>query len=81
MAYIPNYIAIIFFIFQAQCCLWKASCGLCCFCLPPINESTGTRIMYTLFFVVGFLIACFMLSPNFEQAVMENVRNTFNDFE
>jgi hypothetical protein len=29
--------------------------------------------MYTLFFVVGFLIACFMLSSNFEQAVMENV--------
>lgn len=63
---------------QAQCCLWKASCGLCCFCLPPINESTGTRIMYTLFFVVGFLIACFMLSPNFEQAIMENITG-FNE--
>ncbi|XP_063432588.1 probable serine incorporator [Mytilus trossulus] len=58
---------------QAQCCFWKASCGLCCFCLPPINESTTTRIMYTIFFVIGFLVACFMLSPNFENAIMENI--------
>ncbi|XP_052099655.1 serine incorporator 5-like [Mytilus californianus] len=58
---------------QAQCCFWKASCGLCCFCLPPINESTTTRIMYTILFVIGFLVACFMLSPNFEHAIMENI--------
>ncbi|XP_061171957.1 serine incorporator 5-like [Saccostrea echinata] len=56
-----------------RCWCGPASCGLCCRCLPQINESTGTRFMYTLFLVIGFVVASLMLSPQLEQAFIDNV--------
>nr|XP_022329381.1 serine incorporator 5-like [Crassostrea virginica] len=58
---------------QVKCWLGPASCGLCCRCLPQINESTGTRFMYTLFLVIGFVVASLMLSPQLEQTFIDNV--------
>ncbi|WAR01056.1 SERIC-like protein [Mya arenaria] len=45
------------------CCCGPASCGLCCSPCKPINESTGTRLMYMICLLIGFLTACLMLSP------------------
>ena len=63
--------------FQVKCWLGPASCGLCCRCLPQINESTGTRFMYTLFLVIGFVVASLMLSPQLEQTFIDNVSTMF----
>jgi len=38
-----------------------------------MNESTGTRIMYVVFLVLGLLAACVMLSPQLEKHLVENV--------
>lgn len=62
---------------QVKCWLGPASCGLCCRCLPQINESTGTRFMYTLFLVIGFVVASLMLSPQLEQTFIDNVSIMF----
>ncbi|KAL8565240.1 hypothetical protein ACOMHN_001138 [Nucella lapillus] len=48
---------------QLACCCGPASCALCCGCVPAIKESTGTRMMYTLFLSLGFVLQCLMLSP------------------
>ena len=58
---------------QLACCCGPASCGLCCSCLPPIRESTGTRTMYTLFLTLGFLLQCLMLVPQAQEFLAENV--------
>ncbi|KAH3839157.1 serine incorporator 5-like [Dreissena polymorpha] len=55
------------------CCCGPASCGLCCRPCKPINESTGTRMMYTIFLLLGFLMACLMLSPQLEEELIEHV--------
>ncbi|XP_056022788.1 serine incorporator 5-like [Ostrea edulis] len=58
---------------QMRCWCGPASCGLCCRFLPQINESTGTRCMYTVFLVIGFALAALMLSPQLEDAFIESV--------
>ncbi|XP_046543044.1 serine incorporator 5-like isoform X1 [Haliotis rubra] len=63
---------------QVACCCGPASCALCCKCLPKINESTGSRIMYTIFFILVFVVACLMLSPQLEEVFRERVP-AFND--
>lgn len=58
---------------QIRCWCGPASCGLCCRFLPQINESTATRFMYTLMLIIGFVMASLMLSPQLEQAFIDNV--------
>ncbi|KAK6179900.1 hypothetical protein SNE40_012151 [Patella caerulea] len=57
---------------QLACCCGPASCSLCCSCLPPVKESTGTRIMYTVFLVLAFTIACLMLSPELHDVIQQS---------
>ncbi|KAL4227583.1 Serine incorporator 5 [Mactra antiquata] len=63
---------------QLGCCCGPASCGLCCRGCRPINESTGSRVMYTIFLVLGLLTCCLMLSPQLEQHLTLNVKG-FNE--
>ncbi|XP_060072151.1 serine incorporator 5-like [Ylistrum balloti] len=58
---------------QLKCWCGPASCGLCCRKCPPVTESTGTRIMYSIYLVTGFIIACLMLSPQIKNLVIDNV--------
>ncbi|KAL3866361.1 hypothetical protein ACJMK2_043666, partial [Sinanodonta woodiana] len=60
------------------CWCGPSSCGLCCRGCKPINESTGTRIMYTLLTVLTFVVACLMLSPHFHDVLLQNVSG-FNE--
>ncbi|RUS79436.1 hypothetical protein EGW08_012813, partial [Elysia chlorotica] len=59
--------------FQIACCCGPASCALCCKSLPPINESTGTRAVYIVFFTFSFLVQCVMLVPGLKTFVEEFV--------
>ncbi|XP_076444039.1 serine incorporator 5-like [Babylonia areolata] len=58
---------------QLACCCGPASCGLCCSCLPPIRESTGTRTMYTLLLTLGFIVQCLMLVPQAQEFLAEQI--------
>ncbi|KAL8622783.1 hypothetical protein ACOMHN_026904 [Nucella lapillus] len=58
---------------QLACWCGPASCGLCCSCLPPVRESTGTRTMYTLLLTLGFLLQCFMLVPQVPEFLTQNI--------
>ncbi|ESO88172.1 hypothetical protein LOTGIDRAFT_165915 [Lottia gigantea] len=60
---------------ELACCCGPASCSLCCKGLPAINESTGTRIMYTLFLVVAISISCLMLSPQLHDVIIQSGLN------
>ncbi|XP_033750547.1 uncharacterized protein LOC117334838 [Pecten maximus] len=58
---------------QLKCWCGPASCGLCCRKCPPVTESTGTRIMYSIYLVTGFIIACLMLSPKIQTFITDNI--------
>ncbi|XP_013378734.1 serine incorporator 5 [Lingula anatina] len=58
---------------QVACCCGSVACSLCCACCPSINESTSTRIMYTLFYILGTLIAVLMLTPQIQEELVENM--------
>ncbi|XP_005096899.1 probable serine incorporator [Aplysia californica] len=57
---------------QLACCCGPASCALCCGFLPPINESTGTRVMYTGLLTFTFILQCLMLVPQLREFVQDN---------
>uniref|UniRef100_UPI00358E6C9F serine incorporator 5-like n=1 Tax=Myxine glutinosa TaxID=7769 RepID=UPI00358E6C9F len=61
------------FLSQLLCCCGPAPCSLCCGFLPAIRTSTGTRIMYTLFHILGTAVCCVMLSPSVSEALKKNV--------
>ncbi|CAM1295097.1 SERINC5 (predicted) [Pycnogonum litorale] len=56
---------------QVRCCCGSRACRLCCRCCPTIKESTSTRLMYTLFLVLGIALMCLMLSTNFQSLILE----------
>ncbi|XP_059171529.1 probable serine incorporator [Physella acuta] len=58
---------------QLACCCGPASCALCCGCLPTINESTGTRLMYSLLLTFIFLIQCVMQAADLQKLIEEHV--------
>ncbi|XP_032824553.1 serine incorporator 5-like [Petromyzon marinus] len=58
---------------QLACCCGPAACSLCCSCCPGIKTSTGTRIMYTLYHVLGTAACCLMLSPTVSEFLKEHV--------
>lgn len=58
---------------QFGCLFGPASCGLCCGVCKPINESTGTRLMYTTLLLLGILACCLMLSPQIHSHITNNV--------
>ncbi|CAG5130492.1 unnamed protein product, partial [Candidula unifasciata] len=60
---------------QFACCCGPASCALCCSCLPPVNESTSTRGMYTILLTFIFIIQCLTLIPDLQNLLEEHVVN------
>uniref|UniRef100_A0A8B9FNQ5 Serine incorporator 5 n=1 Tax=Amazona collaria TaxID=241587 RepID=A0A8B9FNQ5_9PSIT len=47
---------------QLACCCGIAACSLCCKCCPKIKQSTSTRFMYALYFMLVTIICCVMMS-------------------
>ncbi|XP_049619803.1 serine incorporator 5 [Syngnathus scovelli] len=57
---------------QLACCCGSAACSCCCQCCPKIKQSTATRIMYTLFFLLVTIVCVIMMSPTVEEE-MKNI--------
>uniref|UniRef100_I3K817 Serine incorporator 5 n=1 Tax=Oreochromis niloticus TaxID=8128 RepID=I3K817_ORENI len=55
------------------CCCGSAACSCCCNCCPKIKQSTGTRVMYALYFLLVTVLCAIMMSPTVEQALKENI--------
>ncbi|XP_056397554.1 serine incorporator 5 isoform X1 [Hyla sarda] len=49
---------------QVACCCGAAACALCCTCCPTIKQSTSTRIMYALFFILVTIVCAVMMSTS-----------------
>lgn len=58
---------------QLACCCGSAACSLCCGCCPKIKQSTSTRFMYALFFMLVTVTCVIMMSPTVETAMREHV--------
>uniref|UniRef100_A0A4W3K3L1 Serine incorporator 5 n=1 Tax=Callorhinchus milii TaxID=7868 RepID=A0A4W3K3L1_CALMI len=61
------------FFHQLACCCGSASCSLCCSCCPMIKTSTGTRVMYALYHILGTIVCCLMLSPTVAEGLKEHI--------
>ena len=59
-----------------SCLLGSKSCHLCCQCLPTIKESTGTKIMYTIFLIIVTAAASALNFEPFKEWLHE-----FEEFE
>lgn len=58
---------------QLACCCGSAACSLCCGCCPKIKQSTSTRFMYALFFMLVTVTCVIMMSPTVETAIREHI--------
>ncbi|XP_057209881.1 serine incorporator 5 [Triplophysa rosa] len=58
---------------QLACCCGSAACALCCSCCPKIKQSTSTRFMYALFFILVTVTCVIMMSPTAEQKMREHI--------
>ncbi|XP_018592360.1 serine incorporator 5-like [Scleropages formosus] len=58
---------------QLACCCGPAPCTLCCDSCPKIKQSTGTRFMYTLYFLLVTAVCMVMMSPTMEKVMRENI--------
>ncbi|KAM9393511.1 serine incorporator 5 [Pholidichthys leucotaenia] len=54
---------------QLACCCGSAACSCCCNCCPKIKQSTGTRIMYALYFLLVTIVCVIMMSPTVEDQI------------
>ncbi|KPP74219.1 serine incorporator 5-like [Scleropages formosus] len=55
------------------CCCGSAACSLCCSCCPKIRQSTGTRVMYALFFLLVTVVCVIMMSPTVEMEMRDRI--------
>ncbi|KAF3850906.1 hypothetical protein F7725_012678 [Dissostichus mawsoni] len=55
------------------CCCGSAACACCCNCCPNIKQSTGTRIMYALYFLLVTIVCVIMMSPTVEKEMKDNI--------
>ncbi|XP_034398024.1 serine incorporator 5 isoform X1 [Cyclopterus lumpus] len=58
---------------QLACCCGTAACSCCCGCCPQIKQSTSTRIMYALYFLLVTAVCVIMMSPTVEQQMRDNI--------
>lgn len=64
---------------QVACCCGSAACSCCCNCCPKIKQSTGTRVMYALYFLLVTIICVIMMSPTVEQEIKTHVSTRIAD--
>ena len=50
-----------------NCLIGPSSCALCCGFLPPIKQSTGTKIMYSFFLVISSITAVLIHTGHIKQ--------------
>lgn len=62
--------------FQLACCCGIAACSLCCKCCPKIKQSTSTRFMYALYFMLVTIICCVMMSTTVANEMKTHVSKT-----
>ncbi|KAJ7365805.1 Serine incorporator 3 [Desmophyllum pertusum] len=55
------------------CCCCPTAVSCCCGCCPSCRSSTSTRIVYTLFLLIGTIVSCVMLSSGIQDAMVEKV--------
>ncbi|KAI5088243.1 serine incorporator 5, partial [Silurus meridionalis] len=55
------------------CCCGSAACSFCCSCCPKIKQSTGTRFMYALYFMLVTITCVIMMSPTVEMQMRDNI--------
>ncbi|CAL8346526.1 unnamed protein product [Lota lota] len=58
---------------QLACCCGSAACSCCCNCCPKIKQSTSTRVMYALYFLMVTVVCAVMMSPTVEQELQDKV--------
>ncbi|XP_051522854.1 serine incorporator 5-like isoform X2 [Myxocyprinus asiaticus] len=58
---------------ELACCCGSAACSLCCGCCPKIKQSTSTRFMYALFFMLVTVTCVIMMSPTVEKEIRDNI--------
>uniref|UniRef100_A0A8B9HKK7 Serine incorporator 5 n=1 Tax=Astyanax mexicanus TaxID=7994 RepID=A0A8B9HKK7_ASTMX len=58
---------------QLACCCGNAACSLCCGCCPKIKQSTSTRFMYALYFMLATVICVIMMSPTVEMELQNRI--------
>ncbi|XP_055775982.1 serine incorporator 5 [Salvelinus fontinalis] len=58
---------------QLACCCGSAACSCCCGCCPQIKQSTSTRFMYALLFLLVTVICVVMMSPTVEQEMRDHI--------
>uniref|UniRef100_A0A4W5PXD3 Serine incorporator 5 n=1 Tax=Hucho hucho TaxID=62062 RepID=A0A4W5PXD3_9TELE len=58
---------------QLACCCGSAACSCCCGCCPKIKQSTSTRFMYALYFLLVTVICVVMMSPTVEQEMRDHI--------
>uniref|UniRef100_A0A8C7F2G6 Serine incorporator 5 n=1 Tax=Oncorhynchus kisutch TaxID=8019 RepID=A0A8C7F2G6_ONCKI len=58
---------------QLACCCGSAGCSCCCGCCPKIKQSTSTRFMYALYFLLVTVICVVMMSPTVEQEMRDHI--------
>lgn len=56
---------------QLGCCCGCRASRLCCRFCPAVNESTSTRLVYTLFLLFGAILMCLMLSQEVQEEIIE----------
>ena len=60
---------------QLLCCCGSQS--LQCICIPPSRESTVTRVLYVIIFVVGTGLSSAMVSKTVTQKLLPNVSTSY----
>ncbi|KAK6306276.1 hypothetical protein J4Q44_G00232010 [Coregonus suidteri] len=58
---------------QLACCCGSAACSCCCGCCPKIKQSTSTRFMYVLYFLLVTIVCVVMMSPTVEQEMRDHI--------
>ncbi|KAG7243991.1 hypothetical protein INR49_006152 [Caranx melampygus] len=58
---------------RLACCCGSAACSCCCNCCPKIKQSTGTRFMYALYFLLVTVVCVIMMSPTVEQEMKDSI--------
>lgn len=56
---------------SVACCFGSAACSLCCKCLPSCKNSTSTKIVFSLFLLLGTIISWIMLTPGLKTTLIK----------